>query len=67
MLSVPQLDDLSFEKLFDRARSRIPVMTQEWTDFNAHDPGITTLQTFAWLTDTLNYYMDATGDAHRLK
>ena len=67
MLSVPQLDDLSYEKLFERARSRIPAMTEEWTDFNAHDPGITTLQTFAWLTDTLNYYMDATGEAHRLK
>jgi hypothetical protein len=25
------------------------------------------LQTFAWLTDTLNYYIDATGEAHRLK
>lgn len=67
MLSVPQLDDLSFDKLFERARSRIPTLTGEWTDFNAHDPGITTLQTFAWLTDTLNYYMNATGEVHRLK
>ena len=67
MLNVPQLDDLSFEKLFERARSRIPAMSTEWTDFNAHDPGITTLQTYAWLTDTLNYYMNATGDAHRMK
>ncbi len=67
MLNVPQLDDLSYEKLFERARSRIPTLTKEWTDFNAHDPGITVLQTFAWLTDTLHYYMDATGEVHRLK
>lgn len=67
MLNVPQLDDLSFEKLFERARSRIPTLTEEWTDYNAHDPGITMLQTFAWLVDMLNYYMDATGDVHILK
>ena len=67
MLSVPKLDDLSFEQIFERARSRIPVYTDEWTDFNHHDPGITALQTLAWLVDTLNYYMDATGEQHRLK
>ncbi len=67
MLNIPQLDDLSYEKLFERARSRIPSLTEEWTDFNDHDPGITTLQTFGWLTDNLNYFMDATGEIHRLK
>jgi len=66
MLSVPKLDDLSFEKLFERARSQIPMYTDDWTDLNHHDPGITVLQTFAWLVDTLNYYIDATGEAHRL-
>jgi hypothetical protein len=64
---VPKLDDLSYERLFQIARSRIPAFTADWTDFNDHDPGITMLQTFAWLTDTLNYYIDATGEAHRLK
>jgi hypothetical protein len=64
---VPKLDDLSYERLFQIARSRIPAYTGDWTDLNDHDPGITTLQTFAWLTDTLNYYIDATGEAHRLK
>lgn len=67
MLSVPKLDDLSYDELIRRARSRIPLYTGDWTDFNDHDPGITTLQTFAWLVDTLNYYIDATGEEHRLK
>ncbi|MCL2057329.1 MAG: hypothetical protein FWH02_08955, partial [Oscillospiraceae bacterium] len=67
MLKVPKLDDLSYEELVLRARSRIPMYTDSWTDFNDHDPGVTTLQTLAWLTDTLNYYTDATGEAHRLK
>ena len=39
-------------------------MTEEWTDFNHHDPGITVLQMYAWLTDMLDYYMSATGDVH---
>ena len=64
MLKVPQLDDLTYEQIVNRAVSRIPSMTDQWTDFNSHDPGITVLQTYAWLTDMLNYYMNATGDVH---
>lgn len=64
MLKVPQLDDISYEQMMQRAISRIPAMTDEWTDFNSHDPGITVLQMYAWLTDMLNYYMNATGDIH---
>ena len=64
MLKVPQLDDITYEQMMQRAISRIPAMTEEWTDFNSHDPGITVLQTYAWLIDMLNYYMNATGDIH---
>lgn len=67
MLKVPQLDELTYDQMVRRAVSRIPAMTEEWTDYNAHDPGITVLQTYAWLVDMLNYYMNATGDAHILK
>ncbi|MCL2055596.1 MAG: baseplate J/gp47 family protein [Oscillospiraceae bacterium] len=66
MLNVPILDDSSYEIMVTRARGRIPLYTDDWTDFNDHDPGITTLQTFAWLVDSLNYYIDATGEDHRL-
>ena len=64
MLKVPRLDDLSYEQMIQRAVSRIPAMTDQWTDFNNHDPGITVLQAYAWLTDMLNYYLNATGDVH---
>lgn len=67
MIKVPQLDDLTYEQIVQRAVSRIPSMTDQWTDFNSHDPGITVLQTYAWLVDMLNYYMNATGDIHVLK
>ncbi|MEG0616606.1 MAG: baseplate J/gp47 family protein [Oscillospiraceae bacterium] len=67
MLNVPQLDDLDYRALMERARAMIPTLTDEWTDLNDHDPGITTLQVFAWLCDGLNYYINATGEQHRLK
>ena len=66
MLNLPRLDDLDYQKLWDRARAMAPVLAPEWTDLNDHDPGVTTLQAFAWLCDSLNYYINATGEAHRL-
>ena len=67
MLQVPRLDGDDYESIFERAKARIPTLTEEWTNFNAADPGITTLETFAWLFDTLHYYMNASGEVHRLK
>ena len=66
MLNLPRLDDLDYQKLWDRARAMAPVLAPEWTDLNDHDSGVTTLQAFAWLCDSLNYYINATGEAHRL-
>lgn len=67
MLQVPRLDGDDYKSIFERAKARIPTLTDEWTNFNAADPGITTLETFAWLFDTLHYYMNAAGETHRLK
>lgn len=67
MLNIPELDDLGFERIFERARAGIAALSEEWTDQNYHDPGITMLHTFAWLADMQNYYIDATGDKHRMK
>lgn len=64
MLKVPELNDITYEQLMQHAIHKIPVMTDQWSDFNHHDPGITVLGTYAWLTDMLDYYMNATGDIH---
>lgn len=64
MLKVPELDDLTYEQIIQQAVSKIPSRTEEWTDYNHHDPGITVLEMYAWLTEMLNYYMNATGDIH---
>ena len=67
MLSELKLDNVGYDRLIQHARSSIPRLMREWTDYNDHDPGITTIQVFAWLTDVLNYYIDATGEEHKLK
>ena len=67
MLQIPELDDITYEQLLQGAIHKIPFLTNEWTDFNRHDPGITTLETYAWLTDMLNYYMNAVGTVHIMK
>ncbi len=38
--------------------SLIPFFTDEWTDFNPSDPGITLLDMTAWVSDVLHYYID---------
>lgn len=43
------------QQLFDEALERVPVNSPEWTDFNGSDPGITLVQLFAWLSETLLY------------
>ena len=54
-LTVPNLDDRRYQDLLDEALSRIPVYTPEWTNFNKSDPGVTLIEVFAFLTETLLY------------
>lgn len=53
-----QLDDRTFDQLFQESRRRISVYTPEWTDHNESDPGITLLQLFAWLEEMILYRMN---------
>ncbi len=66
-LPIPVLDDRSFEQLVKEAIRRIPVYAPEWTDHNVHDPGITLIELFAWLTEMQLYSLDRIGDKHYLK
>jgi predicted phage baseplate assembly protein len=47
------LDDRTFEQLFNEARRRIPAYTPEWTDHNDSDPGITFLQLVAYMQEMI--------------
>ena len=52
-LPTPILDDRSYQQLRDELVRRIPVYTEEWTDHNASDPGITLIELFAFLGENL--------------
>jgi len=57
MLPRIPLDDRAFENIVQEARRSIPRRLPEWTDENAHDPGITFLELFAWLSEMQQYYL----------
>jgi hypothetical protein len=66
-LTVPHLDDRRYQDLLDEALSRIPVYTPEWTNFNKSDPGVTLIEVFAFLTETLLYRCNQVPDRNRMK
>ena len=59
---VPVLDDRSFDDLVLEARSLIPRVLPEWTDYNPSDPGVTLLELFAYLVETLFFQVDQIGE-----
>jgi len=57
-LQIPNLDDKKFEELAQEAVALIPRFSNEWTDHNVHDPGITFLELFAWLAEMQIYQLN---------
>ena len=67
-LPTPNLDDLRFQRdLVDEARRRIIHYCPEWTDYNLSDPGITLIELFAFLTESLLYRVNRVPDRNRVK
>jgi len=67
MLPIPILDDRSFEQLVREARDLIPRIAPDWTDENAHDPGITLLEMLAWHLEMQQYELDSLSLKHESK
>ena len=65
-LPTPILDDRSWQQLRDELVRRIPVYNPEWTDHNPSDPGITLLELFAYLGETLLFRFNQIPEATRL-
>ena len=53
-----QLDDRSYQQIFDEALRRIPRYAPEWTDHNPSDPGIALVELFSWMTETILYRLN---------
>jgi len=66
-LPKPNLDDVTFEELVDESKKLIPIYAPDWTDFNVHDPGITFIELFAWLSEMQIYRMNQVTEKNKLK
>ena len=56
------LDDRRFQELVNEARLRVAQRCPEWTDHNVSDPGITLIELFAYMTETLIYRVNRIPD-----
>ena len=61
-LPVPHLDDRRFQDLVDDAKRMVQQRCPEWTDHNVSDPGVTLIETFAFMVDELLYRLDQVPD-----
>lgn len=66
-LVIPQLDDRSYNDIFQEALTRISVHNPEWTNFNDSDPGVTLLQLFSFMQENLLYRCNLIPERNRLK
>ena len=67
MLPSRNLDDQNFEQIMEYVTGRLPWLCPEWTDYNAHDPGITILELIAWYKEMQQYHMNVVPDSLRRK
>ena len=66
-LPLPNLDDRRWTDLIEEGRALIPRYAPRWTDHNVHDPGITLIELFAWLTEMTVYRLNRVPERHRRK
>ncbi|MCU1693848.1 MAG: Baseplate family protein [Frankiales bacterium] len=61
-LPVPDLDDRRFQDLVDDAKRMVQQRCPEWSDHNVSDPGVTLIETFAFMVDQLLYRLNRVPD-----
>ncbi len=57
-LPAPNLDDRRFQDLVDDAKRLVQRRCPEWTDHNVSDPGVTLIETFAYVVDQVLYRLN---------
>ncbi len=64
---LPNLDDRRWTDLVNEGRALIPLFAPEWTDQNAHDPGITLIELLAWFAEMDIFQLNRVSDQAKLK
>src|SRR6186713_3212902 len=62
-IAAPNLDDRRFQDLVDDAKRMVMERCPSWTDHNVSDPGVTLIETFAYMTDQLLFRLNQVPDA----
>ena len=66
-LPTPSIDDRRYADLVRDTLARVPVHTPEWTQLAESDPGVTLVELFAFLTESLLYRANRVPELARAK
>ncbi len=66
-LPAPNLDDRDFQSLVNEAKRMVQQRCPEWTDHNVSDPGVTLIETFAYMVDQLVWRLNKVPDRTYIK
>jgi hypothetical protein len=66
-INVPSLSDRNFSDIVQESLARIAVHNPEWTNFNDSDPGVTIIQVFAFMTESILYRANQIPERNRQK
>lgn len=66
-LPTPKFDTRTYQEILQEALARIPAHNPEWSNFNDSDPGITLLQLFAFMSESIIYRTNLIPERNRMK
>jgi predicted phage baseplate assembly protein len=66
-LPTPNLDDRAFQDFVDEGKRLLQRRAPEWTDNNVSDPGVTLIETFAYMVDQLVFRLNQVPNLHYIK
>lgn len=66
-LTEPTFDTRTYREILNEALARIPTHNPEWTNYNEADPGITLLQLFAFMSESIIYRANLIPERNRRK
>jgi len=64
MMKQLNLDDSSYDSIFERAKTMLQAQAPWWTHTEVSDPGITLLEMWAVLTDMQSFYLNQIQESH---
>lgn len=67
MLTLPKIDDRSYQEILTEVLERIPVHNPQWKNLLDSDPGVTILQLFAFMSENLLYRANMIPERNRIK